>query len=113
MTVVRERWLAVLGLMIGAADRPSTPGSVGPTIITLINQRRHASEAVLQAPHFECPRDHLPEFLIPFANFTTSPFPDDVEAYQEYRRNGIRFVEARNRRMADQVPRSRQAGSRR
>jgi len=53
------------------------------------------------------------KFLIPFADFTTSPFPDDVEAYQEYRRNGIRFIEARNRRMADQVPRSRQAGSRR
>jgi hypothetical protein len=45
------------------------------------------------------------KFLLPFADFTTSPFPDDVEEYQDYRRNGIRFVEARNRRMAEYVAR--------
>jgi hypothetical protein len=45
------------------------------------------------------------KFLMPFADFGTSPLPDSVEAYQDYRRNAIRFVEARNRRMAEYVVR--------
>jgi uncharacterized protein DUF6994 len=45
------------------------------------------------------------KFLMPFADFGTSPLPDSVEAYQDYRRNAIRFVEARNRRMAEYVAR--------
>jgi hypothetical protein len=45
-------------------------------------------------------------FLIPFADFETSPLPDSVPAYQDYRRNAIRFVEARNRRMAEYVART-------
>ena len=51
------------------------------------------------------------KFLMRFDNFTTPALPQDDEEYHDYRRNGIRFVEARNRRMADQVPGSRQAGS--
>jgi hypothetical protein len=43
------------------------------------------------------------KFLMPFADFTTSPLPRTVEAYQDYRRNAIRFVEARNHRMAEYV----------
>ena len=39
------------------------------------------------------------KFLMP--GFGTSPLPDSVEAYEDYRRNAIRFVEARNRRMAE------------
>jgi hypothetical protein len=45
------------------------------------------------------------KFLIPFADFGTSPLPPTVEVYQDYRRNAIRFVEARNRRMAEYVAR--------
>ena len=45
------------------------------------------------------------KFLMPFADFGTSPLPHSVEAYEEYRRNAIRFVEARNRRMAEYVAR--------
>jgi hypothetical protein len=45
------------------------------------------------------------EFLIPFADFGTSPLPPTVEVYQYYRKNGISFVEARNRRMAEYVAR--------
>ena len=41
------------------------------------------------------------KFLMPFDDFGTSPLPDSVEAYQDYRRNAIRFVDARNRRMTD------------
>lgn len=45
------------------------------------------------------------QFLMPFADFGTSPLPATVEAYQVYRLNAISFVEARNRRMADYVAR--------
>ena len=44
-------------------------------------------------------------FFMPFADFGTSPLPPTVEVYQDYRRNAIRFVEARNRRMAEYVAR--------
>jgi hypothetical protein len=45
------------------------------------------------------------KFLMPFADFTTSPFPHTVEEYQGYRQKGIRFVQSRNRRMAEYVAR--------
>ena len=45
------------------------------------------------------------KFLIPFADFGTSPLPPTIEAYQGYRRNAMGFVEARNRRMAEYVAR--------
>ena len=45
------------------------------------------------------------KFFMPFDNFETSPFPPNVEAYQHYRANSIRFVEARSRRMARYVVR--------
>ena len=45
------------------------------------------------------------KFLMPSADFGTSPLPATVEAYQVYRRNAISFVEARNRRMAEYVAR--------
>jgi hypothetical protein len=45
------------------------------------------------------------KFFMPFADFGTSPLPPTVEVYQDYRRNAIRFVEARNRRMAEYVVR--------
>jgi hypothetical protein len=43
------------------------------------------------------------EFLIEFKDFSESPFARPVEEYQNYRENGIRFVQARNRRMAEYV----------
>lgn len=43
------------------------------------------------------------KFFMPFADFGTSALPPTVEVYQEYRRNAIHFVEARNRRMAECV----------
>ncbi len=45
------------------------------------------------------------KFFMPFADFGTSPLPHTVEEYQAYRRNAIRFVEARNRRMTEYVAR--------
>jgi hypothetical protein len=45
------------------------------------------------------------KFFMPFTDFGTSPLPSTVEVYQHYRRNAIRFVEARNRRMAEYVAR--------
>ena len=45
------------------------------------------------------------KFLMPFAHFTTSPFPRTVEEYQYYRENGISFVQSRNRRMAEYIVR--------
>jgi hypothetical protein len=45
------------------------------------------------------------KFFTPFADFETSPLPPTVEVYQDYRRNAIQFVEARNRRMAEYVAR--------
>jgi hypothetical protein len=44
-------------------------------------------------------------FFMPFADFRTPPLPQTVEAYQDYRQNAIRFVEARNRRMSEYVTR--------
>ena len=43
------------------------------------------------------------KFFMSFADFGTSPLPTTVEAYQDYRRNATRFVEARNRRMSEYV----------
>jgi hypothetical protein len=43
------------------------------------------------------------KFLMPFAGFGTSALPGSVEGYEDYRRNAIRFVEARNRRMSEYV----------
>ena len=43
------------------------------------------------------------EFLIEFKDFSESPFARPDEEYQKYRENGIRFVQARNRRMAEYV----------
>jgi hypothetical protein len=45
------------------------------------------------------------KFFMPFAKFGTSPLPPTVEVYQDYRRNAISFMEARNRRMAEYVVR--------
>ena len=45
------------------------------------------------------------KFFMPFADFGTSPLPPTVDAYQNHRRNAIRFVEARDRRMAGYVAR--------
>lgn len=39
------------------------------------------------------------KFALPFDDFASSPFPRDVNAYREYRRNSIEFIEARNRRI--------------
>jgi hypothetical protein len=44
-------------------------------------------------------------FFIPFADFGASPFPQTVEAYHDYRRKGIQFVQSRNRRMDEYVDR--------
>jgi len=38
-------------------------------------------------------------FFLPFDDFTTPSVPRDVDAYREYRRLSIAFVEARNRRI--------------
>ncbi|HZL07100.1 MAG TPA: hypothetical protein VFE45_17040 [Coriobacteriia bacterium] len=38
-------------------------------------------------------------FFLPFHDFTTPSVPRDVDAYREYRRLSIEFVEARNRRI--------------
>lgn len=43
--------------------------------------------------------------LMPFDGFKTPPLPKTIEEYQGYRRNGIRFVETRNRRMEEYVAR--------
>jgi hypothetical protein len=40
-------------------------------------------------------------FFLRFDDFEGSPFPSNEEAYQIYRRNVIRFVESRNRRMSE------------
>jgi hypothetical protein len=45
------------------------------------------------------------KFFMPFDDFATSPLPNSLDMYQDYRRNAIRFVEARNRRMTDHVVR--------
>jgi hypothetical protein len=38
-------------------------------------------------------------FLMPFDDFRTSPVPGDIDAYREYRRLTVKFLEARNRRI--------------
>jgi Family of unknown function (DUF6994) len=43
------------------------------------------------------------KFLMPFADFETSLLLDSVEAYKDYRRNAMRFVEARNRGVSEYV----------
>ncbi len=45
------------------------------------------------------------EFLIEFKDFSESPFARTVQEYQKYRETGIRFVQARNRRMSEYVAR--------
>jgi hypothetical protein len=42
------------------------------------------------------------EFFMPFEDFRGSSVPTDVEAYREYRRRSIAFIEARNRRIAEE-----------
>lgn len=39
-------------------------------------------------------------FWAPFDNFTTSPFPADIDAYLRYRSEMFRWVDARNQRIA-------------
>jgi hypothetical protein len=39
------------------------------------------------------------KFLMPFDDFQTSPLPGSVDAYKEYKRLTIEFVEARNHRI--------------
>lgn len=38
-------------------------------------------------------------FSAPFEDFTTSPIPQTIEEYREYRQRAIAFIEARNRRI--------------
>jgi hypothetical protein len=52
------------------------------------------------------------KFLMPFADFTTSPLPHTGDEYQAYRQNAIRFVEARNRRMSEYADRVESAAFR-
>lgn len=40
-------------------------------------------------------------FFTPFEDFSSSPLPRDLAAYQEYKRRSIAFVHARNQRIAD------------
>jgi len=42
--------------------------------------------------------------FMPFEDFTGSPLPGTVDAYTEYRRLAIEFIEARNRRIVAAVP---------
>lgn len=42
-------------------------------------------------------------FFMPFADFTTAAVPKTVETYQEYLRLTIEFLQARNRRIAQQT----------
>jgi hypothetical protein len=39
------------------------------------------------------------KFFTPFADFTTSPLPANIEAYRAYRQLATEFIEARNRRI--------------
>ena len=41
------------------------------------------------------------KFHLPFKSFDDSPLPDNVEKYQEYMRNTIIFIKARNLRMLE------------
>jgi uncharacterized protein DUF6994 len=47
------------------------------------------------------------KFFVPFQDFTVSPLPGTLDAYLEYRRRAISFIESRNRRIAPYVPASR------
>jgi hypothetical protein len=38
-------------------------------------------------------------FLTPFQDFATSPFPQDVDTYVEYRNRSVERIDARNRRI--------------
>ncbi len=40
-------------------------------------------------------------FSAPFEDFTTSPLPQTMDEYREYRQRAITFIEARNRRIAE------------
>jgi hypothetical protein len=40
------------------------------------------------------------KFSMPFEGFDASPLPATVNAYLEYRRRAIEFIESRNRRIA-------------
>jgi hypothetical protein len=40
-------------------------------------------------------------FSAPFEDFTTSPIPQTIDDYREYRQRAIAFIEARNRRIAE------------
>ncbi len=39
------------------------------------------------------------KFFMPFDNFSTPSVPQDRDAYEEYRRRSIEFIQARNRRI--------------
>lgn len=40
-------------------------------------------------------------FFTPFENFTTSPLPQSLDGYNEYRRRAMKFIEARNVRILE------------
>lgn len=40
-------------------------------------------------------------FFSPFENFNTSPLPESVTAYRDYRQFAIGFIEARNQRILE------------
>lgn len=46
--------------------------------------------------------DDAVKFFMPFDDFGRSSVPTDIDAYREYRRLSILFIEARNRRIAAQ-----------
>lgn len=49
-------------------------------------------------------RDKTTKFFLPFDDFNTTPVPKDLDSYKEYRRRSIEFVEARNRRIIQDIP---------
>ena len=40
------------------------------------------------------------KFFMPFEDFIASPLPGTLDAYVEYRKRAIEFIESRNRRIA-------------
>jgi hypothetical protein len=40
-------------------------------------------------------------FFTPFEDFTTSPLPQSLDGYNEYRRRAMKFIEARNVRILE------------